>query len=95
VSGIIFTADTIMVQCTQKKFTFVWSVPNTIPLGPHDVIKILEAVDDLPFHQATSTWPGRFIRENAKEALVDSAASHLARIGWKRVPGPEKIVPII
>jgi hypothetical protein len=95
VSGIIFTADTIMVQPTQSKFTFIWSAPNMIPLGPHDVIKILEAVEDLPFHQATSTWPGRFIRENAKEVLVDSVASHLGRIGWKRVAGPEKVVPII
>lgn len=95
VSGIIFTADTIMVQPTQTKFTFIWSAPNMIPLGPRDCVKILEAVEDLPFHQATSTWPGRFIRENAKEVLVDSVASHLGRIGWKRVAGPEKVVPVI
>jgi hypothetical protein len=97
VSGIIFTSDTIMVQPTQTKFTFIWSAPNMIPLGPHDVIKILEAVERLPFHQATSTWPGRFIREGAKEALVDSVASHLGRIGWKRTPGlgEEKVVPIL
>lgn len=95
VSGIIFTADTIMVQPTQRKFTFIYSAPNMIPLGPHEVLKILEAVEDLPFAQATSTWPGRFIREGAKEALVDSVASHLGRMGWRRTDGAEKMVPII
>jgi hypothetical protein len=30
VSGIIFTADTIMVQPTQTKFTFIWSAPNMV-----------------------------------------------------------------
>lgn len=32
VSGILFTADTIMVMPTQTQFTFVWSVPNMVSL---------------------------------------------------------------
>lgn len=28
VSGIIFTADTLMVMPTQQNFTFIWSAPN-------------------------------------------------------------------
>lgn len=84
-----------MVQLTQAKFTFIYSAPNMIPLGPHDALKILESVEDLPFGQATSTWPGRFIRDDAKAVLVDSVASHLGRIGWRRTEGPEKLVPIV
>ena len=30
VSGIILTADTIMVQPDLRKFTFIWSVPNMV-----------------------------------------------------------------
>jgi hypothetical protein len=33
VSGIIFTADTIMVQPTQRNFTFIWSAPNMVSKG--------------------------------------------------------------
>lgn len=84
-----------MVQPTQSKFTFIYSAPNMIPLGPGEVLKILESIEDLPFAQATSTWPGRFIREGAKEVLVDSVASHLGRMGWRRTEGPEKVIPII
>jgi len=35
VSGILFTADTIMVMPTQTQFTFVWSVPNMVSSAGH------------------------------------------------------------
>jgi hypothetical protein len=53
-----------------------------IPLDPRAVLKILKVVDHLPFAQATSTWPNRFVREDAKKVLQDSVRAHLAACGW-------------
>lgn len=30
VSGLLLVADTVMVQPTQRGFTFIWSVPNMV-----------------------------------------------------------------
>ncbi|ORY29341.1 hypothetical protein BCR39DRAFT_532414 [Naematelia encephala] len=93
VSGIILTADTIMVQPTQKRFTFIWSAPNMIPLDPHEVIRIYDKVKYLPFGQASSTWPGRFIRQDAKDVLRRSIEEHARACGWKWDEGNE-LVPL-
>lgn len=84
VSGIIFTADTIMVQPHQHGFTFPWSVPNLIPLRPKDVVQIQTRLKDVPFHEATSTWPNRFVRLDAKKVLEESVTAHLAACGWRK-----------
>lgn len=108
VSGIIFTADTLMVMPTQQKFTFIWSAPNMaspfpcvtqstadsvqIPLEPEAVLRILRRIEGLAFAQATSTWPNRFIRHDAKRVLQDSVRAHLARCGWIAVG--DELIPL-
>ena len=82
VSGLILTADTIMVQPTQKQFTFIWSAPNMIPLNPTDVLGIWHRVKGLAFSQASSTWPGRFLRQDAKAVLEESVRMYLEKMGW-------------
>lgn len=62
-----------------------------VPLGPHDTLHIQNRVRHLPFGQATSTWPGRFIRERAREVLAESVERHLRAMGWE-VKG-EELVP--
>jgi hypothetical protein len=101
--GIIFCADTAMVQPTQKGFTFQYSVPNMvclvsrypgddpcgklntvtcqIPLNPYDVAYLYKKLKDISFGQATSTWPGRFIREDAGSILAQSVRKHLETMG--------------
>ncbi|OCF73545.1 hydrolase [Kwoniella mangroviensis CBS 8886] len=83
VSGIIFTADTIMVQPTQKSFSFIWSVPNMIPLRPQSILSIQDCLKHLSFAQATSSWPNRWIRQDAKKALEESVTTFLAAEGWR------------
>ncbi|WWD16304.1 hypothetical protein CI109_100730 [Kwoniella shandongensis] len=94
VSGIIFTADTIMVQPTQTMFTFLWSAPNMIPLRPKDVLAIQDRLKSLPYHQATSSWPSRWIRSDAKQVFQESVVAYLAAEGW-RVDEQDKLVELI
>ena len=91
-SGLILTADTLMVQPTQTKFTFIWSAPNMIPLDPRSVLNILQRLEEVPFSQASGTWPNRFIRENAKGVFRRSVTEHLKAMGWEVEGG--KLVPI-
>lgn len=65
-----------------------------VPLGPHETLAVLSAVEHLPFTQATSTWPNRFIRTDAKRVLVDSVAAHLGRMGWRRAEDGNGVVPL-
>jgi hypothetical protein len=56
-------------------------VPNQIPLNPHEIKGICDRLQTLPFDQATSTWPHRFIRQNAREILLDSMKKQLHHMG--------------
>ncbi|WVW81997.1 hypothetical protein I302_104002 [Kwoniella bestiolae CBS 10118] len=93
VSGIIFTADTLMVQPTQLSFAFIWSVPNMIPLRPHSILSIQDRLKSLSFAQATSSWPNKWIRQDAKQILEQSVITFLAAEGWRIEEG--KLVELI
>ncbi|KAK1927792.1 hypothetical protein DB88DRAFT_507865 [Papiliotrema laurentii] len=83
VSGLLLTSDTIMVMPTQSLFTFIWSAPNMIPLRPKQALAVVRRLETVPFSQATSTWPGRFIRQDAKKILQESVEKHIGACGWK------------
>ncbi|AFR97789.2 hydrolase [Cryptococcus neoformans C23] len=83
VSGIIFTSDTLMVQPNQTHFTFAWSIPNMIPMRPKAVLRIKESLKGIEYSQATSSWPERWIREDAKKALNESVVRYLGAEGWR------------
>jgi ligand-binding SRPBCC domain-containing protein len=52
-----------------------------IPLNPHEMKGIADRLRDVPFEQATSTWPHRFVRKNAREILLDSIQKQLHHMG--------------
>ena len=81
-----------MVQPHRRGFTFIWSVPNIIPLGPTDTLAISRRLSSVPFGQATSAWPGRFIRDRAREVLLESVERHLRVMGWEVEGGG--VVPV-
>lgn len=81
-----------MVQPHRRGFTFIWSVPNIIPLGPTDTLAISRRLSSVPFGQATSAWPGRFIRDRAREVLRESVERHLRVMGWEVESG--RLVPV-
>jgi hypothetical protein len=57
------------------------AVTCQIPLNPYDVAYLYKKLKDVPFGQATSTWPGRFIREDAGSILAQSVRKHLETMG--------------
>ncbi|WVQ79136.1 hypothetical protein IAT38_001231 [Cryptococcus sp. DSM 104549] len=83
VSGLLFTSDTIGVQANQTRFTFLWSAPNLIPLRPRSVLAVAERVKGLSFGQATSSWPGRWVREDARKVLEESVVEYIGAEGWR------------
>lgn len=57
------------------------TVTCQIPLNPYDVAYLYKKLKDVSFGQATSTWPGRFIREDAGSILAQSVRKHLETMG--------------
>jgi len=53
-----------------------------IPLRPKQVLGILRRLENVPFSQATSSWPGKFLRDDAKKILQESAVKHISACGW-------------
>lgn len=72
-----------MVQPNQTHFTFAWSIPNMIPMRPKAVLRIKECLKGIDYSQATSSWPERWIREDAKKALEESIVRYLGAEGWR------------
>lgn len=61
-------------------------MPNTfaspqIPLNPHEIKGICDRLQSVAFDQATSTWPNRFIRQDARQILLDSMKKQLHHMG--------------
>lgn len=54
---------------------------SQIPLNPHEIKGICDRLQGLDFDEATSTWPNRFIRKDARRVLLDSAQKQLLHMG--------------
>ncbi|KAL1411864.1 hypothetical protein Q8F55_002839 [Vanrija albida] len=91
-SGLLLVADTIMVQPTQKGFTFMWSYPNAIPLHPTDVLHIQKVLAEYDYDSVTCSWPDRWVRAGAKRQMDESVETYLSATQWKRDSGG-KLVP--
>lgn len=77
--GILFNADTFFTVPSATNpvpgkpgvisFSFFWSIPNRIPLGPDDILSIWRKVKDLDFHTCMGAFKGQDVRtmDNEKE----------------------------
>ncbi|RSH77825.1 uncharacterized protein EHS24_002885 [Apiotrichum porosum] len=83
-NGLLLTADTIMVQPTQKGFTFMWSYPNMVPLEPIEMLKVVQSIQHLDYGAVSSAWPDRFVRHDAKKQMLESVAVYLDQTGWEQ-----------
>ncbi|KAJ9116567.1 hypothetical protein QFC20_000499 [Naganishia adeliensis] len=90
-TGILLCSDTAMVQPTQQGFTFQWSVPNMIPMNPHEIKGICDRLQNLEFEEATSTWPNHFVRKDARRVLLDSAKKQLHHMGLVEEEGKFRV----
>ncbi|KLT42614.1 hypothetical protein CC85DRAFT_307982 [Cutaneotrichosporon oleaginosum] len=86
-TGLILVADTMMVRMDRRGFTFMWSYPNMIPLRPADAVGVVAAIDDLEYGAASSTWPNRMIRRDAKVYAHRSIERYLDATGWELEDG--------
>jgi len=48
------------------------------------VLGIQAALASVPFDAATSAWPDRFVRKDAKKMFEESITRYLKRIGWEQ-----------
>jgi hypothetical protein len=78
--GALFTADTINVVADRRWVSFMYSFPNTIPLGPAEVRGIVAAVAPFAFDRIYGGWHGSVVQEDAKAAVARSAERYLAHI---------------
>lgn len=86
-TGVLLTADTMMVCMDRKGFTFMWSYPNMTPLRPKDAVEVVKAVDEFEFEVASSSWPNTMIRCDAKRLMHMSLERYLDATGWRREGG--------
>lgn len=84
---LLLVSDTLMVQPHLRGFTFIFSVPNLVPLSPLSTLTISHRLQNIAFGQATSAWPGRFIRKSADRVMRESVGRHLGVMGWKERDG--------
>lgn len=75
--GALFTGDTISVAADRRWVTFMRSYPNYIPLPPHEIRGILDAIEPYEFDRIHGGWFGNDVREDAKAAVRRSAERYI------------------
>ncbi len=73
----LFTGDTVLVTADRRHVTFQWSFPNDVPLPADTVRRMAARFDRLDFDALHSSFDGRDIPEDAREAVARSAARHI------------------
>lgn len=74
----LFTGDTISICADPCWVTFMYSYPNSIPLGPTAIRRIAAGVEPLAFTRLYDGW-GQ-VQGDAKVAVLRSAERYLAHI---------------
>ena len=72
--------DTINVVSDRRWVTFMYSYPNTIPLGEAAVRGIVAAVEPYAFDRIYGSWPGSIVQTDAKAAVRRSAERYIEHI---------------
>ena len=75
--GLLLTGDTITVVADRRYVTFMYSYPNQIPLHAGAVRRIVAAVEPFTFDRIYGGWSGSVIEQEAKAAVVRSAARYV------------------
>ncbi|KAL8836739.1 MAG: hypothetical protein Q9170_002803 [Blastenia crenularia] len=89
----LFIADTIMTVPSaytphprppgQTSYTFQWSIPNMIPLGPDEIFGIWKAIKPYNFHTTYGAFNGMTVRDkDLKSRVLESMKTQVRREGW-------------
>lgn len=97
--NLLFVADTLlMVRSAQNpdpakpgvaSYSFMWSIPNWIPLDPQSIMQIWRAIKPYDFRATFGVFkdanvaekPGQ--RMTLKERVLESAKIQIKAMGWK------------
>jgi len=80
--GALFTGDTIFVVTDNRWVTFMYSYPNSIPLGEAAVRRIADSVAPFRFERLYSAF-GRPVERDANGAVQRSAERYIAAINGR------------
>lgn len=78
--GALLTGDIIQVVPDRRWVSFMYSYPNYIPLNAPTVKRILQALESLAFDRIYGAFAAMTVKENAKQALQQSAERYLEAI---------------
>ena len=71
--GALLTGDTIIPTPGRDWVSFMWSVPNMVPLAPRALRRVAETADALGFDRIYGGWWAALIDSGAKRILAASA----------------------
>ena len=77
--GALFSGDTIQVVADPRWVSFMYSYPNSVPLDPATIRRIVAAVEPYPFDRIYGAFGG-IVREDALGAVRRSAERYIAHI---------------
>ncbi|KAL8647649.1 MAG: hypothetical protein Q9210_005433 [Variospora velana] len=88
----LFIADTIMTVPSahsphprppgQTSYSFQWSIPNMIPLGPKEITQIWQSIKRYDFHTTYGAFNGMTVRDKQlKQRVFESMILQLRREG--------------
>lgn len=87
-SNSLFTGDEIYPVEDPRYVSFLYSVPNLIPLNAAAIRAIVAAVEPYEFEALSAAWPDRRIASGAKEAIRRSAERYIRHIEGSAAGGP-------
>jgi len=74
--GALLSCDTLFVTKDRRHVTFMYSIPNYIPVSASQVDRIVAAVEPYPYDRVYSQFDGLEILSGGKEAVRQSAARY-------------------
>lgn len=75
--GVLLTGDTMLVTPDRDWVSFMYSVPNLVPLDATRVRRIAEVADSLAFDRLYAGWWDAMIATGAKDKVSASAERYL------------------
>ena len=68
----------------QTSFVFQWSIPNSIPLPPSEILKIWQAIKPFTFDTTHGAFAGMDVSDSGlKGRLLESMKIQVKGEGWK------------
>ncbi len=84
-AGALFTGDTISIVADARWVTFMYSYPNTLPLGSSAIRRIVAGIEPLAFARLYDGWTELAapnpLTGDARSAVLRSAERYLAHLG--------------